>query len=272
MTASEATSFAACVATILEIPIDEVPIVAATEQPTGTRTMRWLGGLGLSLVPVADAATFSFAGPWIGWARRGEHRRAVVMFGVPSGLVFDPTGITDGAWQLDGGHVIAALDIALARPRLSDAPTTTGTVERIYLADRAAAPARAVDAVRAIAGLGLDGDRHALGTGTFPSNTPGSAITLIAAEVCESFDPPLGPDEHRRNVVTRGIDVELLVGRDFTIGALRLRGKRICEPCKVIQNYSDRPILRALVHRGGLRADILEDGMLQIGDPVRVVG
>ncbi|MBA2544098.1 MAG: hypothetical protein H0V17_30925 [Deltaproteobacteria bacterium] len=270
MRASDATSFAACIATILELRIDDVPVTPPEEQLTGWRTMRWLGGLGLGLIPVADAATFSFAGPWIGWARAGDQRRAVVMFGVPSGLVFDPTGITSEPWQLDGGYVIAALDIALARPVLPEAPTTTGTIEQIYVADRAAAPARAVTEARAIAGLGLEGDRHALGTGTFPSKTPGSAITLIAAEVCESFSPPLGPDEHRRNVITRGIDVERLVGRDFTIGTLRLRGKRICEPCKVIQNYAQRPILRALVHRGGLRADILEDGMLHVGDPVRI--
>jgi hypothetical protein len=271
--ASEATSFAACIATILELPLADVPVTPPGEQLTGWRTMRWLGGLGLGLVPVVDAKTFSFAGPWIGWVRAGEVRRAVVMFGVPSGLVFDPTGITTTAtWELEAGHVIAALDIALSRPKPADAPDTIGIVAELWIADRAASPAKAVASVRALAGEGLEGDRHVLGTGTFPSRLPGSALTLIEAEVCESFTPALSPDEHRRNVVTRGIDLNRLVGRDFSIGAVRLRGKRLCEPCSVIQKYASRPILRALVHRGGLRADILEGGILQVGDSVGVAG
>lgn len=107
------------------------------------------------------------------------------------------------------------------------------------------------------------------GQGTFPSGPPGSALTLIEAEVCESFDPPLGPSDHRRNVVTRGIDLNALVGREFTIGDVHCRGMRLCEPCTVVQRYVGRPVLRALVHRGGLRADILHDGTIRVGDPVR---
>ena len=127
-------------------------------------------------------------------------------------------------------------------------------------------------AVRAIPGRGLDGDRHVDGKGTFPSGPPGSALTLIAAEVVESFDPPLGPDEHRRNLVIRGIDLNALVGRDFMIGGVRCRGMRLCEPCTVVQRYAGRPVLRALVHCGGLRADILEEGQIRVGDSVRSAG
>lgn len=107
------------------------------------------------------------------------------------------------------------------------------------------------------------------GTGTFPSGLPGSALTLIEAEVCETFAPPLGPNEHRRNVVTRGIRLNGLVGVEFMIGEVRCRGKRLCEPCRVIQGHADRPILRALVHRGGLRADIITDGEIAVGDAMR---
>lgn len=139
------------------------------------------------------------------------------------------------------------------------------------MAPAAGEPAQPVKAVRAIAGQGLEGDRHVVGIGTFPSGLPGSALTLIEAEVCESFDPPLGLDEHRRNVVTRGIDLNSLVGHKFLIGTARCRGKRLCEPCRVIQRYASRPILRALVHRGGLRADILEDGAITVGEEVRSV-
>jgi MOSC domain-containing protein YiiM len=93
---------------------------------------------------------------------------------------------------------------------------------------------------------------------------------MIAAEVCESFSPPLTPDEHRRNLVTRGIDLNGLVGRSFTIGGLQCRGMRLCEPCTVVQRYAGRPVLRELVHRGGLRVDILQDGVITVGDEVRV--
>ena len=123
--------------------------------------------------------------------------------------------------------------------------------------------------MRALPGLGLEGDRHALSTGTFPTGIPGSALTLIAGEVCDSFDPSLTPDEHRRNIVTRGVDVNALVGRVFTIGEVRCRGMRLCEPCVVGQSYSSRSILRPLVHRGGLRVDLLDGGTIRVGDAVR---
>ncbi|MFZ0970573.1 MAG: MOSC domain-containing protein, partial [Solirubrobacteraceae bacterium] len=113
--------------------------------------------------------------------------------------------------------------------------------------------------------------RHLAGTGTFPSGLPGSALTMIEAEVCDSFDPPLTPGEHRRNVVTRGIDLNALVGHEFTIGDVPCRGMRLCEPCTVVQRYAGRPVLRPLVHRGGLRADILRDGDIHVGDQVRAV-
>jgi MOSC domain-containing protein YiiM len=144
-----------------------------------------------------------------------------------------------------------------------------GKVEAIAFAASAGEQARLVDSARALPGQGLEGDRHVTGTGTFPSGMPGSALTLIEAEVCESFDPPLEPTQHRRNVVTRGIDLNALVVHEFTIGEVRCRGMRLCEPCTVVQRYAARPVLRALVHRGGLRADILEDGEIRVGDPVR---
>jgi hypothetical protein len=266
----EAATFAACIATVLELPLDDVPGLPPGEPLPGWRTMRWLGGLGLGLVPVADAASFDWAGPWIGWARPGDggERRAVVMYGVPSGVAWDPSGVTetDDGFRLDGGFVISALDVALARPQLPEAPTSAGSVEAIFVAPEAGAPAQRLEEVAALAGRGLDGDRHVTGAGTFPSGLPGSALTLIEVEVCESFAPPLDPHEHRRNVVTRGISLNDLVGHEFRIGSVRCRGMRLCEPCTVIQRYAGRPVLRPLVHRGGLRADILEDGVLRVGD------
>jgi MOSC domain-containing protein YiiM len=269
----DAATFAACLATILELPLDEVPEPAAGDDPaSGWTILRWLGGLSLGLVRVTDAPSFSWAGPWIARIRPsdGGGRRAVVMYGIPSGVAWDPSGVTEGeGWQIEDGFVVAPLDVALARPARAAAPAASGTVEAICVAPAAGAPAAAVDAARALAGRGLEGDRHVSGDGTFPSGVPGSALTLIEAEVCESFTPPLAPDEHRRNVVTRGIGLNGLVGRDFMIGDTRCRGMRLCEPCVVIERYASQPVLRPLVHRGGLRADILEDGTITVGDSVR---
>jgi len=271
----EAATFAACVATILELRAEELPLLSADEDPvTGGTIRRWLGALSLGLVPLLDVTSFSWAGPWIARIRPAaaeSGRRAVVMYGVPSGVVWDPSGVTEAdGWEIEDGFVLSALDIALARPPRVAAPVGTGMVEEIWTAAEAAVPADAHSTVGALAGLGLEGDRHVAGTGTFPSGVPGSALTLIEAEVCESFEPALGPDVHRRNIVTRGIQLNGLVGRDFTIGTTRCRGMRLCEPCVVVERYASQPVLRKLVHRGGLRADILADGVVSVGDSVQL--
>jgi MOSC domain-containing protein len=265
----ETATFLACVATILELSVDELPQPKPGEDPaTGWTVSRWLGGLGLGLARIAEASSFSWPGPWIARVKAPEPR-FVVMYGVPSGVVYDP-GSGDGEpIEPAEGYLIAASDVALALPPRPAAPVGAGVLELICLAPSAGEPVRSPRSVRAIAGSGLQGDRHVSGRGTFPSGPPGSALTLIAAEVCESFDPPLTPDEHRRNLVTRGIDLNRLVGRAFTIGEVRCRGMRLCEPCTVVQRYAGRPVLRALVHRGGLRADILQDGEISLGDEIR---
>ena len=269
----ETSTFVACLATILEFSLDELPRPADDEDPaTGWTLSRWLGGLGLGLAAVADPGSFSWAGPWIARVRRrgSAKSRFVVMYGVPSGIVWDPA--RDDALEedsIEAGYVVAAADVALALPPRPPAPVGSGTVEAICVAAAAGQPVHQLGAVRAIAGCGLEGDRHVTGKGTFPSGPPGSALTMIEAEVCESFEPPLTPHQHRRNVVTRGIDLNGLVGRDFTIGVLQCRGMRLCEPCTVVQRYAARPVLRELVHRGGLRVDILADGVITVGDEVR---
>jgi MOSC domain len=264
-----AASFLACLATILELPFEALPRPSGDEDAAaGWTVSRWLGGLGLGLARIADPASFSWPGPWI--ARVPDPQRYVVMYGVPSGVVWDPAGgSTPEPSRLEDGFIVAAGDIALAMPRRPAAPTVAGTVEALAVAASAGEPAQLLERVRAIAGQGLEGDRHVGGTGTFPSGMPGSALTLIDAEVCESFDPPLEPGEHRRNVVTRGIDLNGLVGHEFTVGEVLCRGMRLCEPCTVAQRYAGRPVLRALVHRGGLRADILRDGEIRVGDPIQ---
>jgi len=271
----EQDSFLACLATVLELRFEDLPLLAEGEDAvTGWTVSRWLGGLGLGLARIADPTSFSWPGPWIARIRPpAPHApRAVVMFGVPSGVVWDPAGGPELQvdW-IEDGFIVAAGDISLALPPRPPAPVAAGTLEAIWIAGAAGKPEQALQAVRAIAGRGLEGDRHAIGTGTFPSGPAGSALTIIEGEVCEAFDPPLRADEHRRNLVTRGIDLNALVGHEFTVGAVRCRGVRLCEPCTVVQRYASRPVLRELVHRGGLRADILEDGEIRLGDPVRAL-
>jgi MOSC domain-containing protein YiiM len=263
------------VATILELRFEELPHPGTHEDPaTGFTVSRWLGGFGVGLAPLADPRSFSWPGPWIARIRSAAgERRSVVMYGVPSGIVWDPAGAGEGAGDaIEDGFLVAASDIALAMPRRPRVCALRGVVEQIGVAASAGETVQSLDAVTAIAGEGLVGDRHTVGRGTFPSGVPGSALTLIAAEVCESFDPPLAPGEHRRNLVTRGIDLNALVGREFLIGDVRCRGMRLCEPCTVVDGYASRALLRPLVHRGGLRADILEGGEIRLGDEVASAG
>jgi hypothetical protein len=273
--ALEPASFLVCLATVLELAPERMPRLTPGEDPvSGWTVSRWLGGLGLGIARIADPSSFAWAGPWIARLTPpgGSERRFVVMYGVPSGVVWDPAG--DGNIESDwiaDGFLLAAGDIALARPILPAPPRGSGCVERIWVSGAAGEPAHEVESVRALAGQGLEGDRHVAGTGTFPSGLPGSALTLMEAEVCESFDPPLAPDEHRRNVLTRGLALNQLVGHEFTIGTVRCRGMRLCEPCTVVQRYASRPVLRQLVHRGGLRADILTDGPIRVSDVVQAV-
>ena len=269
-----AASFLTCLATVLERPIADLPRLRRGEDAArGSTVSRWLGGLGLGLAAVADPRSFSWAGPWIARiAPPGGEHRCVVMYGVPSGVVWDPGGKGEVPQDwIEAGYLIAAADIVLALPPRPAAPRSTGTVDAIWIASAAGQPAEAVSSVRALQGQGLEGDRHVAGRGTFPSGLPGSALTLIEAEVCTSFEPPLGPDEHRRNLVTRGIDLNGLVGREFQIGEVLCRGMRLCEPCMVVERYASRPVLRALVHRGGLRADILREGVIRVGGRIEAV-
>jgi hypothetical protein len=261
------------VATILELGFEDLPRPGPGEDPaTGFTVTRWLGSLGLGLAQLATPASFSWPGPWIGRLRssnRGD-LRSVVMYGVPSGVVWDPAPRGETADDvIEDGFLIAAADIAMARPPRAQADAARGVIEQICVAGRAGESVKLLGSAQAIPGRGLEGDRHTLGRGTFPSGVPGSALTLIQAEVCESFEPALEPDEHRRNLVTRGIDLNSLVGYEFTIGDVRCRGMRLCEPCTVIDGYASRPLLRPLVHRGGLRADILTPGEIRPGDELR---
>lgn len=144
----------------------------------------------------------------------------------------------------------------------------TRRVEGIFLAPAEEAPAAPVGEVEAVAGKGLRGDRHFYPEGA----REGAAITLIEAEAVEGLARDdgieLGPGEHRRQVVTRGVDLNALVGRVFRVGEVECRGVEPCEPCRHLERLTRPGVLRGLVHRGGLRADILAGGTIRVGDPV----
>jgi len=155
-----------------------------------------------------------------------------------------------------------------------EAPATwIGNVAGIFIGPVAARPMQAVAVVRAVAGRGLEGDRYFDRTGTY-SDRPGTGreVTLIESEAVASagrdygFD--LAPGEARRNIVTTGVPLNHLVGREFFVGEVRLRGMRLCEPCAHLARLTRRPVVKTLTHRGGLRAEIVHGGTIREGDPI----
>jgi MOSC domain-containing protein YiiM len=130
-----------------------------------------------------------------------------------------------------------------------------------------------VDAVRAVPGQGLEGDRYASHVGTFSNNTGGGRqVTLIEIEALEALERDYGvsldPRESRRNIVTRGVALNHLVGREFRIGEATLRGIRLCEPCGHLESLTRSGVRKGLIHRGGLRTDIVSGGLIRAGDPI----
>jgi MOSC domain len=143
----------------------------------------------------------------------------------------------------------------------------SGWVEGIFIAAHAAELPSSVRQARAIAGFGLEGDRYFAGTGTW-SDYPvagGKDLTLIEAEVLTAVY--LSAAESRRNIVTRGIRLNELVGRRFRVGEVECYGDRLCDPCMHLEHLTGVTV-SALTNLGGLRADILTDGDVRVGDPV----
>lgn len=147
-----------------------------------------------------------------------------------------------------------------------------GIVESIFVASAAEAAPQSVGQAVAIPGAGLEGDRYALKLGTFYKPTPDRELTLIEAEAIEAlgrdYQIELAAGDARRNVVTRNVPLNHLVGKEFAIGEVRIRGLRLCEPCDHLQRVTGKPVIKGLLHRGGLRAQILTQGTIRVGDVV----
>jgi MOSC domain-containing protein YiiM len=150
----------------------------------------------------------------------------------------------------------------------------TGTVVSLHIAPAAAAEMVSVPALRAVPGRGLEGDRYYVQAGTF-SQKPGvdREVTLIESEAVDAllrdYEIEFDAGMCRRNIVTRGVPLNHLVGRGFQVGEVHLRGLRLCEPCGHLEELAGRPIRRGLVHRGGLRAQILIGGIIRTGDAIQ---
>lgn len=138
------------------------------------------------------------------------------------------------------------------------------TVEAIHLGAERVPELWTVEEVRAVAGQGLEGDRH-----FHPEGAPsGQALTLVEAEQVE--DVGLNAGETRRQVTVRGVDLNNLVGKRFRVGEVECLGVELCEPCSHLEEMTRPAIIKNLVHRAGLNADILVGGTIRLGDPVVV--
>ena len=153
----------------------------------------------------------------------------------------------------------------------------TGEVVSIHISESAGKEMTAIEEAELVAGRGIAGDRYYSEAGTFSEHLPGAdhELTLVAAEEISRFNEStgrdLGPGELRRNVVTRGIELNDLVDKEFTIGKVRARGMRLCEPCAHLAGLVASEILPGLVNKAGLRAAIVEGGTIRVGDPIQTL-
>jgi MOSC domain-containing protein YiiM len=271
-------SFRVCLSSVLEIPLGEVPQQDENLHAAVAQWRTWLAGRGVGLVPIANASRFQWPGYRIAvldGTPETKEQTAVLMFGSPSGVVLSPQnsallGRAAADLPVAEGYVVAPFDPVWTTD--STRPAQRGRVEVVAIADRAEAPMEQVTTARAIPGQGLDGDRYANHVGTF---TPrggrgvGYDLTLIEAEVLDELTLTdghrLGYAEARRNIVTRGIDLNTLVGQRFRVGDVECVGRRLGEPCAHLERLTHRGVLRKLIHRGGLRADILTAGSITVG-------
>ncbi|MSU21456.1 MAG: MOSC domain-containing protein [Pedosphaera sp.] len=150
-------------------------------------------------------------------------------------------------------------------------------VTQILTAESPASAMKLRAEVRAVPGKGLDGDRYFSSTGTFSPTRPSPdfEITFIEQEQIEAFAResrvPFTSLHARRNIVTEGVRVNSLVGIEFYVGKVRIRGIRLCEPCNHLAKISFPETLEGLVHKGGLRAQVLSEGLIRVGDAIRVI-
>lgn len=151
--------------------------------------------------------------------------------------------------------------------------TWAGRLLHIHIAEKGAAPMQELREARLIAGLGIEGDRYATGSGTYsPKPQRERQVTLIEVETLEALkrdhDLDLAPHEHRRNLTVRGVPLNHLVGRRFRVGEAVLEGIRLNVPCQYLDDLLGRRLFKPLTNRSGLNCIIVEGGTLRPGDRV----
>jgi MOSC domain-containing protein YiiM len=148
-----------------------------------------------------------------------------------------------------------------------------GEVVSIHIAPEEGAPTVAVDEIRAVAGKGLEGDRYHKLAGTFSRKEgPQREVTLIEVEALEAmaqdYDIRFELGESRRNIVTRDVPLNHLLGKEFSVGEAVFRGIKLCDPCGYLERMTQKGVRKGLANRGGLNAQIVADGVIRPGDPV----
>lgn len=242
-----------------------MPEAAASIEPL--RFYRhWLAERNLGLVPIAEPESFDWAGQWIAVVDAAGGRHAVVMFGSPSGVWLDPAGAYTEDTRIAEGWMLTPLDVHLPAKKPYGSEAGVGVVTGILVAAAAEAPLARVEHAAAVAGRGLAGDRYGEGRGTFNAPGLGYELTLVEAEVLDEIE--LTWEDARRNIVTKGISLNALVGKRFRVGPVECVGRRLAEPCAHLERLARPGLLRPLVHRGGLRADILTGGTISVGDEI----
>jgi MOSC domain-containing protein YiiM len=147
-----------------------------------------------------------------------------------------------------------------------------GEVVGLFIASGEGLPMQARPEVIAEAGRGLVGDRYYDDAGTFSTGGDKSEITFIEAESLEALKSEsnivFGADENRRNIVTRGVPLNHLVGQTFSVGSTVIEGQCLAEPCGYLEKLTGKKVRAALIHRGGLRAKIIRGGPIRVGDSI----
>jgi hypothetical protein len=274
----------AFVAELTGQPLNDLPSPQTSGDEWLAVLRMWLAGHDCGLVAIANPEAFSWPGHWIGIvdaSDEGGCPTAVLLFGTPSAVIASPAAPALVGKAVDEVRFRQALLLVPFQPFRQpsvDGGRTTGEVVGIYVSEVKTGPMQPVVAATALPGRGLQGDRYAAKAGTFTPRSDrlrGYDLTLIEAEVLERVTfadgSHLTAPESRRNVVTQGIDLTALVGREFTIGSVRALGQRLCEPCVHLQRLTRPGIIAALVHQGGLRADILTGGEIRLGDTIEAV-